>query len=142
MRSMESSSLKLATLMEGYVSGTEDEEEDQNSARDFIAETAEVLQVKLVLDNLYIYIKCIYIYTYTPIYIYIYYLHYICAYIHMCPYLWIYIYIHMLYLSIYNIFIYIYKCIRTILVSNILIYIYDTNWLFYIYRSTNVKYTS
>ena len=85
--SLEDDQLKLATLMEGYVSGTEDEEEDQNSARDFIAESAEVLQVKLVLDNLYIYIKCIYIYIRTHLYIYIYYLHYICAYIHMCPYL-------------------------------------------------------
>jgi len=69
---IEDDHLKLATLMEGYVSGAEEEEEDVNEADDFEAEHAGALKVK-THDFTTLYRKmCVYIHMlYVCIYIYI-----------------------------------------------------------------------
>ena len=65
---LEDDQLKLAGLMESYVSGTEDEDEHKTAAGNFPAEPVKALQVKHVVDNIYIYTQNnaninIYVYT-------------------------------------------------------------------------------
>ena len=54
---LEDDQLKLAGLMESYVSGTEDEDEHKTAAGNFPAEPVKALQVKHVVDNIYIHTK-------------------------------------------------------------------------------------
>ena len=64
---LEDDELKLAGLMEGYVSGTEDEDEDKTVAGNFPAEHAKALQVKHVIDNVYLYYIYIYLYVHNHV---------------------------------------------------------------------------
>ena len=65
---IEDDHLKLATLMEGYVSGAEEEGEADSEADDFEAEHAAALKVKTRVFTTLYFKMCIYIYM---LYVYI-----------------------------------------------------------------------